>query len=79
VPSLNQRLDDIPELVENFLIDIAADYGQSPKAIDKKAIEALQAHFWSGNIRELRNVVERLIILSGKNIQADDVKNYVLP
>jgi DNA-binding NtrC family response regulator len=79
VPSLNQRLDDIPELVEKFLIDIAADYGQSPKAIDKKAIEALQAHFWSGNIRELRNVVERLIILSGKNIQADDVKNYVLP
>jgi DNA-binding NtrC family response regulator len=79
VPSLNQRLDDIPELVEKFLIDIAADYGQSPKAIDKKAIEALQAHSWSGNIRELRNVVERLIILSGKTIQADDVKNYVLP
>jgi two-component system, NtrC family, nitrogen regulation response regulator NtrX len=79
VPSLNQRLDDIPELVEKFLIDIAADYGQSPKTIDKKAIEALQAHFWSGNIRELRNVVERLIILSGKTIQADDVKNYVLP
>ncbi len=79
VPSLNQRLDDIPELVEKFLIDIAADYGQSPKAIDKKAIEALQAHCWSGNIRELRNVVERLIILSGKTIQVDDVKNYVLP
>lgn len=79
VPSLNQRIDDIPELVEKFLIDIAVDYGQSPKAIDKKAIEALQAHFWSGNIRELRNVVERLIILSGKTIQADDVKNYVLP
>ena len=79
VPSLNQRLDDIPELVEKFLIDIAADYGQSAKTIDKKAIEALQAHFWSGNIRELRNVVERLIILSGKTIQADDVKNYVLP
>lgn len=79
VPSLNQRLDDIPELVEKFLLDIAADYGQSPKAIDKKAIEALQAHYWSGNIRELRNVVERLIILSGKTIQTEDVKNYVLP
>lgn len=79
VPSLNQRLDDIPELVEKFLLDIAADYGQSPKAIDKKAIEALQAHHWSGNIRELRNVVERLIILSGKTIQTEDVKNYVLP
>ena len=79
VPSLNQRLDDIPELVEKFLLDIAADYGQSPKSIDKKAIEALQAHHWSGNIRELRNVVERLIILSGKTIQTEDVKNYVLP
>ena len=79
VPTLNQRLDDIPELVEKFLQDIAADYGQSPKLIDKKAMEALQAHQWSGNIRELRNVVERLIILSGKTILAEDVKNYVLP
>jgi two-component system, NtrC family, nitrogen regulation response regulator NtrX len=79
VPSLNQRLDDIPELVEKFLLDIASDYGQSPKTIDKKAIAALQAHHWSGNIRELRNVVERLIILSGKIIQVEDVKNYVLP
>ncbi|HQR93494.1 MAG TPA: sigma-54 dependent transcriptional regulator [Sediminibacterium sp.] len=79
VPSLNQRLDDIPELVEKFLLDIASDYGQSPKTIDKKAIAALQAHHWSGNIRELRNVVERLIILSGKTIQVEDVKNYVLP
>jgi DNA-binding NtrC family response regulator len=79
VPSLNQRLDDIPELVEKFLLDIASDYGQSPKTIDKKAIVALQAHHWSGNIRELRNVVERLIILSGKTIQVEDVKNYVLP
>jgi DNA-binding NtrC family response regulator len=79
VPTLNQRLDDIPELVEKFLQDIAADYGQSPKGIDKKAMEALQAHQWSGNIRELRNVVERLIILSGKTILAEDVKNYVLP
>lgn len=79
VPSLNQRLEDIPDLVEKFLFDIAADYGQSPKVIDKKALEALQAHHWSGNIRELRNVVERLIILSGKTIQTEDVKNYVLP
>jgi len=79
VPTLNQRLDDIPELVEKFLLDIAADYGQTPKAIDKKAMEALQAHQWTGNIRELRNVVERLIILSGKTILLEDVKNYVLP
>jgi len=79
VPSLNQRRDDIPELVDKFLLDIAADYGQIPKNIDKKALEALQANQWSGNIRELRNVVERLIILSGKTIQLEDVKNYVLP
>lgn len=78
VPSLNQRLDDIPLLVEKFMIDIAQDYGQAPKTIDKKAIEALQAHSWSGNIRELRNVVERLIILSGKTITAADVANYVI-
>jgi DNA-binding NtrC family response regulator len=78
VPSLNQRLDDIPLLVEKFLIDIAQDYGQAPKSIDKKAIEALQAHSWTGNIRELRNVVERLIILSGKTITAADVANYVI-
>ncbi|MBY0480337.1 MAG: sigma-54 dependent transcriptional regulator [Chitinophagaceae bacterium] len=79
VPSLNQRVDDIPLLVEKFLIDIAADYGQSSKAIDKKAIEALQKHSWTGNIRELRNVVERLVILSGKTITEADINSYVLP
>lgn len=77
VPSLNDRKDDIPLLVERFLQDIADDYGQARKEIDKKAIEALQQHNWSGNIRELRNVVERLVILSGKTITADDVKAYV--
>jgi two-component system nitrogen regulation response regulator NtrX len=79
VPSLNDRLNDIPLLVEKFLEDIATEYGQSKKSIDKSAIEALQKHNWTGNIRELRNVVERLIILSGKTISADDVENYVLP
>lgn len=79
VPSLNDRLADIPLLVEKFIEDIAADYGQPKKSIDKNAVEALQKHNWSGNIRELRNVVERLIILSGKTITADDVENYVLP
>lgn len=79
VPSLNDRLSDIPLLVEKFLEDIATEYGQPKKSIDKNAIEALQKHNWSGNIRELRNVVERLIILSGKTISADDVENYVLP
>jgi len=77
VPSLNERRDDIPLLVNKFLEDIALDYRQTPKSIDKKALEALQQHNWTGNIRELRNVVERLIILSGKNITLDEVKNYV--
>jgi DNA-binding NtrC family response regulator len=79
VPSLNQRLEDIPLLVEKFLIDIAQEYGQAPKAIDKKAMDALQLHNWTGNIRELRNVVERLIILSGKTITATDISSFVIP
>lgn len=78
VPSLNERRNDIPLLVNKFLEDIATEYGQAKKTIDKKAIDALQQHNWTGNIRELRNVIERLIILSGKNITVDDVKNYVL-
>lgn len=79
VPSLNDRISDIPLLVDKFLEDIGTEYGQPKKAIDKKAIETLQKHNWGGNIRELRNVVERLIILSGKTITAEDVETYVLP
>ena len=79
VPSLNDRLIDIPLLVAKFLEDVATEYGQPKKLIDKNATEALQKHNWSGNIRELRNVVERLIILSGKTISAEDVENFVLP
>ncbi|MEJ7823245.1 MAG: sigma-54 dependent transcriptional regulator, partial [Chitinophagaceae bacterium] len=79
VPSLNDRLIDIPLLVAKFLEDVATEYGQPKKLIDKSATEALQKHNWSGNIRELRNVVERLIILSGKTILAEDVENFVLP
>ncbi len=79
VPSLNDRLNDIPLLVDRFLEDIGIEYGQPKKIIDKRAVELLQKHNWTGNIRELRNVVERLIILSGKMITADDVENYVLP
>jgi DNA-binding NtrC family response regulator len=79
VPSLNQRKDDIPLLVEKFLVDIAEEYGQAKKSIDEKAMEELQKHNWTGNIRELRNVVERLVILSGKDITAADVDIYVLP
>lgn len=79
VPSLNDRRDDIPLLVDKFLTDICTDYGIAKKAIDKEALDALKQHNWTGNIRELRNVVERLIILSGKTVNAEDVQSYVLP
>lgn len=79
VPSLNDRREDVPHLVNYFLEMIAEDYGQPAKQVDKKAMEALQAYNWSGNIRELRNVVERLIILSGKTITVEDVESYVTP
>jgi two-component system nitrogen regulation response regulator NtrX len=79
VPSLNDRRDDIPLLVDKFLTDICTDYGIAKKGIDKDAIDTLKQHNWTGNIRELRNVVERLIILSGKTIAAEDVRSYVLP
>ena len=79
VPSLNDRRDDVPALVDYFLDIIATEYGQPKKAIEPKAVEALKNYNWTGNIRELRNVVERLIILSAKNITLEDVENYVLP
>ena len=78
VPSLNERRDDIPLLVDKFLKDIAVDYGQQTKSIDTSALEALVKYNWTGNIRELRNVVERLIILSDKTITAEDINRYVL-
>jgi two-component system nitrogen regulation response regulator NtrX len=77
VPSLNERRDDIPLLINKFLQDIADEYGQAPKSIDKKAMQALQEYNWTGNIRELRNVVERLVILSGKEIVEGDIDAYV--
>jgi DNA-binding NtrC family response regulator len=79
VPSLNERKEDIPHLVDYFLEVVAAEYGQPKKAINKDALAALQEHNWTGNIRELRNVVERLIILSGKTISVDDINSFVLP
>lgn len=79
VPSLNERREDVPLLVDYFLDMIATEYGQPKKAIDQKAMDALQQYNWTGNIRELRNVVERLIILSAKTISLEDVENYVLP
>jgi two-component system, NtrC family, nitrogen regulation response regulator NtrX len=79
VPSLNDRRDDIPLLVNSFLDIICKDYGIAVKAIEPTAVDALQQYDWTGNIRELRNVVERLVILSGKSITVEDVKNYVVP
>jgi len=79
VPSLNDRRDDIPLLIDKFLEDICQDYGTAKKSIEPEAVAELKKHNWTGNIRELRNVVERLIILSGKNITYGDVKSYVIP
>ena len=79
VPSLNERRDDIPPLVDQFLTDICTDYGIAKKTMDAEALQLLYDYDWTGNIRELRNVVERLVILSGKTIAAEDVKNYVVP
>ena len=79
VPSLNERKDDIPLLVDKFLEDICDDYGIAKKVISDDALKSLQEYNWTGNIRELRNVVERLVILSGKNVTREDIKNYVQP
>ncbi|KOY87242.1 Fis family transcriptional regulator [bacterium 336/3] len=78
VPSLDERKDDIPLLIDRFLNDIAEDYRNSPKKIDKDAIVLLQERNWSGNIRELRNVVERLVIMGGVKITTEDVKKYAM-
>lgn len=79
VPSLNQRKDDIPSLAEHFLNEICGDYGIPVKKIDTDAVEALQARNWTGNIRELRNVIERLVIMSDKKITKQDVLDYSGP
>ena len=79
VPSLNERKDDIPDLTHHFLTLICKEYGIPVKTISEEALQALQTHNWTGNIRELRNVIERLIILSGKEINKDDVIKYVVP
>lgn len=79
VPALNDRKEDIPLLAEYFLEQICNDYGIPRKKISSDAIEELKKHNWSGNIREFRNVVERLIILSDNEIQQSDVITYALP
>ena len=76
VPSLNERLEDIPLLVDYFTARICEEQGIAPKTFDASAIKALQSKQWTGNIRQLRNVVERLIILAGAKITKEDVEMY---
>jgi two-component system nitrogen regulation response regulator NtrX len=76
VPPLNERRDDIPLLVEYFAGKIANEHGTAKKKFSPKAIKLLQEYDWTGNIRELRNVVERLIILGGENVSEADVKSF---
>ena len=76
IPSLNERKEDIPLLVDKFLNDIAMEYGTQAKTIENKAIEFLQNQDWTGNIRQLRNVVERLVILSEDIIKERDATKY---
>lgn len=77
VPSLNDRAEDIPMLVNKFLNDLANENGTRAKEIDSKAMKALQSYQWTGNIRELRNVVERLAIMSDSIIGAKEVEKYL--
>lgn len=77
VPSLNERITDIPLLVNKFLEDIALETGSKKKEIEEAALQSLSEYNWTGNIRELRNVVERLIIMSDNMIMDADVKKYL--
>ena len=76
VPSLNERKEDIPLLAEHFLSMICNDHGIARKSFENEAITALQEINWTGNIRELRNIIERLVILAGGVITRDEVKRY---
>jgi DNA-binding NtrC family response regulator len=77
VPALDDRKSDIPILVEYFIDQICSETGMQKREVDPAAMQLLIDKSWTGNIRELRNVVERLLILSGNTITADDVKAYV--
>ena len=79
VPTLNERTDDIPILAERFLDEICQDYNMPKKKFNVKALEALKTYAWSGNIRELRNVIERLCILCDETITELDIKKYTQP
>lgn len=76
VPGLNERRDDIPLLIQHFLEKITSEQGIAPKIFSEEAIKLLQDYDWTGNIRELRNVVERLIILGGNEISENDVQLF---
>ncbi len=76
VPSLNERADDIPLLANHFIKMVCSDQGIPIKKFDPKALEALKKVDWTGNIRELRNIIERLVILCGPIISAEDVVTY---
>ena len=76
VPALNERSEDIEELIQHFIEEICTEMRTSPKQIEPAAVSMLQECEWTGNIRELRNVVERLIILCGPTITAEDVQLY---
>ncbi len=76
VPALNDRRDDIPMLIDHFAQKITSEQGIAPKVFSNKAVNLLKSYDWTGNIRELRNVVERLIILGGKEVSEEDVKLF---
>lgn len=79
VPPLDEHLDDVPHLIDHFIGQVCAEQGLPLKSIDKQAVGELAKLRWRGNVRELRNVVERLVVLSGKRITAADVRAYVEP
>ncbi len=78
VPSLNNRKEDIPALIAHFMKELSDEYHQPQKEIEQSAIDAMLLHNWTGNIRELRNAVERLIILGDKKITERDVEMYIM-
>ena len=76
MPPLRERKEDIALLVDKFLTDISNENGSKKSRIDEVAAKALQSYEWTGNIRELRNVTERLVIMCGETITAEDIKKY---
>ena len=79
VPTLNERVEDIPLLADHFIRQICSEYGMTEKKITDKAVKELQKFSWTGNIREFRNVIERLIILCDKTISDADVLRFAAP